>query len=79
VKGYRGKYLRVDLSAGKVADEPLHVIDAEGEGSMVRDLDAFLDEYYRLRGWTGNGIPTPEKLMELGLDYVVKDMEPFLK
>ena len=46
---------------------------------MVRNLDAFLDEYYRLRGWTANGIPTPEKLAELGLGYVVKDMEPFLK
>jgi aldehyde:ferredoxin oxidoreductase len=46
---------------------------------MVKDLDAFLDEYYRLRGWSENGIPMPEKLRELGLDHVVKDMEPFLK
>jgi aldehyde:ferredoxin oxidoreductase len=44
---------------------------------MVRTLDKFLDEYYQLRGWTEAGIPTREKLKELGLNYVIKDMEPF--
>jgi len=34
----------------------------------------FLDEYYSLRGWTKEGIPDPEKLKELGLDFVLKDM-----
>jgi aldehyde:ferredoxin oxidoreductase len=27
-----------------------------------------LDEYYELRKWDKNGIPTPEILKELGLD-----------
>jgi aldehyde:ferredoxin oxidoreductase len=27
-----------------------------------------LPEYYQLRGWDENGVPTPEKLTELGLD-----------
>ena len=40
--------------------------------------DKFLDEYYQLRGWTEAGIPNREKLEELGLGYVVGDMEPFL-
>jgi aldehyde:ferredoxin oxidoreductase len=26
-----------------------------------------LPEYYRLRGWDENGVPSPEKLQELGL------------
>jgi len=26
-----------------------------------------LPEYYRLRGWDENGVPTAEKLQELGL------------
>ncbi|MBN1176985.1 MAG: hypothetical protein JXA51_04825, partial [Dehalococcoidales bacterium] len=69
---------RHDTLPERLQTEPLHVIDAEGEGQMVRDLDGFLDEYYKLRGWTANGIPGREKLEELGLDYVVKDMEPFL-
>ena len=25
---------------------------------MVRSLDRFLDEYYQLRNWTRNGLPT---------------------
>jgi aldehyde:ferredoxin oxidoreductase len=31
------------------------------------DLDAMLDEYYQIRGWDKNGIPTPAKLTELEL------------
>jgi len=41
---------------------------------MVSHQDEFLDKYYSLRGWTKEGIPTPEKLKELGLDYALKDM-----
>jgi aldehyde:ferredoxin oxidoreductase len=70
---------RHDTLPQRLQTEPLHVIDAEGEGQMVRNLDGFLDEYYKLRGWTENGIPSRQKLEELGLGYVVGDMEPFLK
>jgi aldehyde:ferredoxin oxidoreductase len=31
------------------------------------DLDGMLDEYYAFRGWTRDGVPTPEKLRQLGL------------
>ncbi|RMF92712.1 MAG: aldehyde ferredoxin oxidoreductase [Candidatus Schekmanbacteria bacterium] len=34
---------------------------------LVVHLDEMLDEYYKLRGWDENGIPTDEKLKELGL------------
>jgi len=34
----------------------------------LRDLDAMLDRYYRLRGWDARGIPTPETLRRLELD-----------
>lgn len=33
----------------------------------VCKLDAMLPEYYQLRGWDANGVPTPEKLAQLGL------------
>ncbi|WP_003544142.1 aldehyde ferredoxin oxidoreductase family protein [Desulfotomaculum nigrificans] len=38
-------------------------------GSVItkEDLNRLLDEYYELRGWDNNGIPTPEKLRSLGL------------
>jgi benzoyl-CoA reductase subunit BamB len=32
-----------------------------------------LDEYYKLKGWNNDGIPTKESLHELGLDYVSED------
>ncbi len=69
---------RHDTLPKRVQTEPLHTLGAPGEGQMVRTLDKFLDEYYRLRGWNNNGIPKPEKFRELGLDFAIKDMEPFL-
>lgn len=33
----------------------------------VSHLEPMLDEYYRARGWTHEGVPRPEKLAELGL------------
>ena len=38
--------------------------------------EEMLDEYYRLRGWDRNGVPTREKLKELGLEDVAKDLWP---
>ncbi len=38
------------------------------------ELEAkLLDEYYKLKGWNKEGIPTQEALHKLGLDYVSKD------
>lgn len=34
---------------------------------VLPELDKMLEEYYRLRGWDENGIPTEKKLRELGL------------
>ncbi len=41
--------------------EPVHV-------GRLNDFEAMLDRYYRLRGWTPTGIPTPETLHRLDLD-----------
>ncbi|MBN2707240.1 MAG: aldehyde dehydrogenase [Deltaproteobacteria bacterium] len=38
------------------------------------ELEAqLLDEYYKLKGWNNDGIPTKESLAELSLDYVGED------
>jgi benzoyl-CoA reductase subunit BamB len=37
--------------------------------------EKLLDEYYKLKGWNLEGIPTQESLHELGLDYVSEDFE----
>ncbi|MCL5123957.1 MAG: aldehyde dehydrogenase [Deltaproteobacteria bacterium] len=42
----------------------------------VRDHEfeqKLLDEYYKFKGWTNDGIPTQETLDKLGLDYVSED------
>ena len=30
-----------------------------------------LDEYYALRGWSKDGVPTPETLRRLGLAFAI--------
>jgi len=59
----------------------MHVpIPDEGpsKGSFVsqEDLDLLLDDYYEVRGWNNDGIPTVEKLRELGMEdlaYIITD------
>ncbi len=63
-----------DKLPARMLTEPLHTLGAPGEGEMVREMEEFLDRYYELRGWTGDGAPTPGKLAELGLGEMTKDM-----
>ena len=40
------------------------------------NLDPMLDEYYEARGWDNeSGMPTRQKLEELGLKSVAEDLE----
>ena len=62
------------LQLSEVASStPLHnnkfeLVLSEGPGKgQVVNLDIMLDEYYMLRGWNKNGIPTPDTLTKLGL------------
>jgi aldehyde:ferredoxin oxidoreductase len=45
-----------------------------GAAGKAADLEFQLNEYYKLRGWTDNGIPTREKLQSLGLNEAAKDL-----
>jgi aldehyde:ferredoxin oxidoreductase len=42
---------------------------AKGQRTTRRILDEMLDEYYTLRGWNENGVPTQEKLKQLDLKH----------
>jgi aldehyde:ferredoxin oxidoreductase len=44
--------------------------DGPVKGAVVtqEELDLLLDDYYESRGWTLEGVPTAEKLKELGMD-----------
>ena len=52
----------IDPATGemKQSKEPIRV-------GKIHDFERMLDRYYSLRGWTQDGIPTPETLQHLGL------------
>jgi aldehyde:ferredoxin oxidoreductase len=53
-----------DTLPKRMLDEPMP--DGPAKGHVV-ELDAMLPEFYQLRGWDEGGVPTGEKLAELGL------------
>ncbi|MFC2013985.1 aldehyde ferredoxin oxidoreductase family protein [Chloroflexota bacterium] len=57
----------------RITNEPLRNA-GPSEGQIIRKPDALLDEYYQFRGWDRYGIPTHEKLAELGLAEIGKDI-----
>jgi len=54
-----------DTLPPRLLTEPLKVGPAKGK---VVELDTMLKEYYEVRGWDEEGIPTEEKLKELGIE-----------
>jgi aldehyde:ferredoxin oxidoreductase len=51
----------------KIISTPIPSGPSKGVLITKEELDFMLDEYYEVRGWTHDGIPTPEKLKELEL------------
>ncbi len=58
-----------DTLPDRLLNEP--VPDGPSEGVTVK-LAPMLEEYYAFRGWDENGIPKPEKLRELSLDFTIE-------
>ena len=44
------------------------------EGQLIKDAAGMLEQYYEVRGWDKDGIPTPRKLEELGLKEITEDI-----
>jgi aldehyde:ferredoxin oxidoreductase len=65
-------FTRKDDSLPKRLLEP--VSDGPNAGKAP-DLNHILDDYYRVRGWDNNGMPTRQKLSELGLIDVADDLK----
>jgi len=62
-----------DTLPKRLLEEPMP--DGPAKGHRVEQLDELLDYYYEARGWDKKtGKPTPEKLRELGLEYVIPDL-----
>ena len=55
--------------------------EGPSKGAYVsqEELDLLLDDYYEARGWTEEGIPTIEKLKELGMDDLIHIVEGKIK
>jgi aldehyde:ferredoxin oxidoreductase len=56
-----------DVLPWRVMHEPIPDGPSAGMSCPPAELDAMLDEYYRLRGWDASGVPTPERLAALGI------------
>ena len=56
-----------DALPWRVMHEPIPDGPSAGMYCPPAELDGMLDEYYRLRGWDTQGIPTPDRLSTLGL------------
>jgi aldehyde:ferredoxin oxidoreductase len=57
-----------DTLADRILKEPRKT---GGAPTQLPPLDEMLEEYYAVRGWDDNGIPTANKLKELDLAEVV--------
>jgi len=62
-----------DTLPPRMLQEPLQNA-GPATAQVVRDLDALLDEYYQALGYDERGVPTKEKLEELGLQRALADL-----
>jgi aldehyde:ferredoxin oxidoreductase len=60
-----GVTVKDDTLPKRILNEPLQEGGAQGKNPPLKPM---LDEYYQARGWDEQGIPTIERLKELGLD-----------
>jgi aldehyde:ferredoxin oxidoreductase len=62
-----------DAFPKRITTEPLKNA-GPAEGQFISNPEGMLDEYYQVRGWDEEGVPSTEKLMELGLEEIIKDV-----
>ena len=63
--GFRSKE---DTLPERLFTDPLPEGPAEGKVLPRKEFEAALSEYYRLRGWNEEGIPSKQRLEEIGVD-----------
>ena len=75
-EGFRRKD---DTLPKRFLEEPIPKGPSQGMVISRENLDKMLDEYYSFRGWDlKTGIPTPERLIELDLEDIARDVKPYL-
>jgi aldehyde:ferredoxin oxidoreductase len=63
-----------DYLKGKWGTEAVPSGPFAGERLDPEKWEGMLDDYYRLRGWNNEGVPTREKLRELGIEDVAESL-----
>lgn len=61
----------------RILTEPLKEGSSKGHFISKAELNQMLDEYYTERGWTAEGVPTRQKLLELNLTNAAEQLEKF--
>ncbi|WHH60809.1 aldehyde ferredoxin oxidoreductase family protein [Petroclostridium sp. X23] len=64
-----------DTFPERILTEPIKGGPSKGHYISRDELKEMLDEYYNVRNWTMDGIPTREKLTELGLENAITTLE----
>jgi aldehyde:ferredoxin oxidoreductase len=52
----------------RILNDPIPEGVSKGSKISVEEMNLMLDDYMKARGWTSDGVPTPEKLRELGIE-----------
>ncbi|MFQ5711045.1 MAG: aldehyde ferredoxin oxidoreductase family protein [Candidatus Geothermarchaeales archaeon] len=65
---------RDDVLPPRVMFEPIPKGPSKGCVARPGELKSLLDEYYQLRGWDDQGVPTRDKLIELGLENIAREL-----
>jgi aldehyde:ferredoxin oxidoreductase len=60
-----------DMPSPRFYEEAPKTGATKGQITKIEDVNRLLDMYYEQRGWTSDGLPTPEKIESLGLKAVV--------
>jgi len=74
-EGYRREH---DQLPPRFLEEPIPSGPSSGMVITRQMLDDLLDQYYEFRGWDKKtGIPTRERLVQIGLEDIARDMEQY--
>ncbi len=64
-----------DYPPRRFLEVPIYEGPFKGERIEIEKYSEMLDEYYKLRGWTADGVPTRAKLDELDIGYIAEELE----
>jgi len=61
----------------RIKTEPIKAGGSKGAYIPQEELDFMLDEYYEVRGWTNEGVPTKAKLLALDMEEELAELSKY--